>query len=131
MGTQNEHRQSNGRFAVGNPGGPGRPRRAVELDYLASLADAVPLKRWKRIVARAVEDSEAGDPKARRWLSEFLVGRQPEALMALAVTEVAGTLDEEIQARAASLRASVLRKKILNRVPGSALSNGPGTKDES
>ncbi len=29
----------NGRFIPGNSGGPGRPRRAVELDYLAVLGD--------------------------------------------------------------------------------------------
>jgi hypothetical protein len=115
MGKLDGHRDANGRFAVGNPGGPGRPRRAVEQDYLATLADAVPLKKWKRIVSRAVEDAEAGDAKARRWISEHLVGRQPDALTALAATELAGTLDDEIRAQAAGLRTSVLRRKILNR----------------
>jgi hypothetical protein len=43
-------RDDNGRFAKGNPGGPGRPRRAVEADYLAALSQAVPLEKWRDIV---------------------------------------------------------------------------------
>ena len=115
MGNLDGHRDANGRFAVGNPGGPGRPRRAVEHDYLATLADAVPLTTWKRIVRRAVADAEAGDAQARRWISEHLVGRRPEALTALAATELAGTRDDAIRVQAAGLRTSVLRKQILNR----------------
>jgi hypothetical protein len=37
-------------------------------------------------------------------------------LTTLAATELAGTPDEEIQARAAGLRGSVFRKKVMNRV---------------
>src|SRR6516165_6664689 len=85
------------------------------VSWSVTLADAVPLKKWKRIVSRAVEDAEAGDAKARRWISEHLVGRQPDALTALAATELAGTLDDEIRVQAAGLRTSVLRKQILNR----------------
>jgi hypothetical protein len=44
---------SNGRFAVGNPGGPGRPRRAIEREYLAALSDTVSLGDWREIVERA------------------------------------------------------------------------------
>jgi hypothetical protein len=117
MGDLNGHRDENGRFTIGNPGGPGRPRRAVELDYLASLADAVPLSRWQKIVARAAEDAENGDPKARRWLAEHLLGRRSEPLTTLAATELAGTLDEQIEAQAAGLRGSVLRNKLINRAP--------------
>jgi hypothetical protein len=86
------------------------------LDYLAALADRVPLAKWKRIVTRAVKDAEQGDPRARRWLGEHLLGRQTEGLTALAVTELAGTADDDIRAEAAGLRANVFRKKVLNRV---------------
>jgi hypothetical protein len=83
---------------------------------LATLADAVPLKRWQKIVARAIKDAEQGDAKARRWLGEYLLGRQPGGLMALAAAELAGTLDGEIQARAAGLRVNLIRKRVMNRV---------------
>ena len=33
-------RNMNGTFAPGNPGGPGRPRRGVERQYLAAFAEA-------------------------------------------------------------------------------------------
>jgi hypothetical protein len=115
----------NGRFLPGNPGGPGRLRRAVEQDYLATFANAVPLTKWKRIVARAVEDALQGDPKARRWLGEHLLGNQPDALMNLAVTELADTLDQDIHARADALRGSAYRKSILNRAQVSTVPRAP------
>lgn len=67
-------RQTNGRFAKGNSGGPGRPRRRVEADYLAALCDAVPPDAWQAIVRRAVADAKEGDAKARDWLSRYLLG---------------------------------------------------------
>jgi hypothetical protein len=115
MNNLNGHRDGKGRFTLGNPGGPSRPRRAVELNYLATLADAVPKRRWRKIITRAVRDAEAGDAKARRWLAEYLLGRRAEPLTTLAASELAGTLDEEILAQAAGLRGSVFRKKVMNR----------------
>jgi hypothetical protein len=109
-------RDDHGRYLPGHPGGPGRPRRAVEQDYLATLADAVPLELWRKIAARAAEDAAAGDPRARRWLSEHLLGREPAPLTTLAATELAGTLDDAIIARAAGLRGSAEAQKIRNRV---------------
>jgi hypothetical protein len=82
---------------------------------MAALADAVPLELWRKIAARAAEDAAAGDPTARRWLSEHLLGREPAPLTTLAATELAGTLDDEIIARAAGLRGSVAGQKLRNR----------------
>jgi hypothetical protein len=83
-------RDANGRFRPGHPGGPGRPRRAVEADYLATLSDAVPLDRWRAIVARAVEDAEQGDAKARAWLTDHLIGKLAgDPLLMLAAAELA------------------------------------------
>jgi hypothetical protein len=132
MSKLNGRRDGNGRFTAGNPGGPGRPRRSVEQDYLATLADAVPLRRWKKIVARAVEDAEEGDAKARRWLAEYLLGRQADPLTTLAATELAGTLDDEIQTRAATLRGSAERKRILSgasKYPDLGSGRPPGSRD--
>lgn len=67
-------RRSNGQFANGNPGGPGRPRRPVETDYLKALSEACPPETWREIVNRAVRDAVAGDPQARAWLSKYLLG---------------------------------------------------------
>ncbi|HUY34349.1 MAG TPA: hypothetical protein VMV69_16505 [Pirellulales bacterium] len=61
-----------GRFAPGNPGGPGRPRREVEAEYLAATMANVTAEAWGRIVAKAVVDAEAGDRHAREWLARML-----------------------------------------------------------
>jgi|TARA_Y100000310_G_scaffold53034_1_gene48653 hypothetical protein len=67
-------RDDKGRFAEGNSGGPGRPRRAIERDYLRTLAEACPLETWEVIVVKAVKEAVEGDEKARAWLSKYLLG---------------------------------------------------------
>ncbi|MCW5775902.1 MAG: hypothetical protein KIS87_05600 [Phycisphaeraceae bacterium] len=85
-------RDGRGRFAPGCPGGPGRPRRAVEADYLRALSEACPVDAWTRIVRRAVEDAEKGDGAARAWLARYLMpdpsGARP--LLGLAVDDLTG-----------------------------------------
>ena len=76
-------RNTNGTFAPGNPGGPGRPRRGVERRCLAAFAEAVSPSDWRAIIQRAVADAKAGDAKARDWLSKYLVGDEPLALVEL------------------------------------------------
>jgi len=69
-------RGQNGRFAKGNAGGPGRPRRTVEDEYLAAITDVVSLDDWQAIVARAAAEAKQGDARARDWLSRYLVGER-------------------------------------------------------
>ena len=71
-------RNCNGQFAHGNPGGPGRPRRVAERDYLVTVTEACPPETWRAICRRAVEDALAGDSKARDWLSRYLLGNLAE-----------------------------------------------------
>src|SRR5208337_3381705 len=59
------HRDPDGRFQKGGKRGPGRPRRAIESDYLAKLSETVPLSVWQEIVAKAVEDAWEGYHAAR------------------------------------------------------------------
>ena len=66
-------RDHKGRFAVGNGGGPGRPKRQAEEDYLQTLSERVPLALWAEIVDKAASDAAAGDAKARDWLSKYLM----------------------------------------------------------
>ena len=85
------HRDPDGRFQKGGKGGPGRPRRAIESDYLAKLSEAVPLSVWQEIVAKAVEDAREGDHAARAWLAGYLCGKLTgDALRNLAVDEEVG-----------------------------------------
>lgn len=96
-------RDPNGRFRTRGPGGPGRPRRAVEADYLRALTAIVTPERWQQMVDRAVENAIAGDPKARQWLGERLLGpARPGALTEVAAQELAGY--DPVVDRASSLR---------------------------
>lgn len=91
-------RDSAGRFVTGNAGGPGRPRRAVELTYLRALSDELTLEAWREIVRRAVEDARAGDAKAREWVTRYALGPEPVGLMALAVRDELA-LDDSLEVR--------------------------------
>ena len=85
-------RDRGGRFAPGNAGGPGRPRRATERAYLDALTEACPPETWKLIVESAVMNAGRGDRYAREWLSSYLMGRptgEATTLHNLAVEELA------------------------------------------
>ena len=93
---KNDRRNTNGTFAKGNAGGPGRPRRAVEVEYLAKLGETVSLADWQKVVAKAKKDAIAGDARARDWLSRFLLGTQPtQSLLDIAAGEAAEISTEE------------------------------------
>jgi hypothetical protein len=72
-----------GGFQPGHKRG-GRPPRIIEESYLRAATRACPLYRWKKILAKAVDAAELGDAKARRWLSEILIGKDPVLLRHLA-----------------------------------------------
>jgi hypothetical protein len=85
---QNGH-DSRGRFAPGNPGNPnarGRPRRVTERDYLVVLTEECTPEEWRLICRRAKADALAGDPRAREWLSRYLLGNPAELPALGAVT---------------------------------------------
>lgn len=64
-----------GKFAVGNPGGPGRPKRQTEKAYLEVMMAECPPDEWRAIVQKAVIQARAGEPRAREWLSNYLMGK--------------------------------------------------------
>jgi hypothetical protein len=77
-------RNAKGQYVIGHGGGPGRPSRPREMEYLGALTDAVPLKEWKLVVSKALRDAKDGDAKAREWLGKYLLGDDPVALLELA-----------------------------------------------
>ena len=81
---------NHGRFQKGNPGGPGRPRRAVEREYLAALSDAVTPDQWRLVAEKALQDAQAGDAAARAWLAKYLLGDTTATLLELAAKEARG-----------------------------------------
>lgn len=103
--TRRSGRNPDGTFAEGNPGGPGRPRRAVEREYLAALSDALLLDDWREIVGKAIEDAKDGDAKAREWVSRYALGAAPISLHELAAREVLGIeADYEVAAEADKIK---------------------------
>src|SRR5690348_13702790 len=70
-----ESHDAKGRFKKGHKGGPGRPRRVVEQDYVVALSEAVPLDRWRKIIERAITDAESGDARAREWVGNYMMGK--------------------------------------------------------
>ena len=73
-------RDQAGRWAKGNPGGPGRPRRMVEVDYIALTAD-IAGPHWGRVVQAAVELAVSGDARAREWLARYLLGEPRDGVL--------------------------------------------------
>ncbi|MBN8726843.1 MAG: hypothetical protein J0H15_03970 [Xanthomonadales bacterium] len=54
------------------------PHRRTQTDYMGALTDAVTLDDWRDVVAAAVVKAKDGDPHARAWLAQYLVGK-PDA----------------------------------------------------
>jgi hypothetical protein len=97
----NSGRDNSGKFAAGNTGGPGRPPRATERDYLVALSESCSTDDWQEIVTRAVDDAKGGDAKARAWLAGYLVGEpgsRGELLHTIAVEVAAGSDPLELDA---------------------------------
>jgi hypothetical protein len=57
--------------------GAGAHRR-TESDYMGVLLDTVSLDDWRDVVAGTMQLAKQGDPQARAWLAQYLVGK-PEA----------------------------------------------------
>lgn len=73
-------RDENGRFIPGNPGSPGRPKRQTEIDYMGMLQEALTPAKWKQIVNTAISNAIAGDTRARRWISDYVLGKPVQTL---------------------------------------------------
>jgi len=50
-------------------------------------------ERFRKIAEWAAEDAEQGDPRARQWLSDLLVGRRASTPMMLTMTEEHDLID--------------------------------------
>lgn len=113
----NEGRDKSGKFAAGNPGGPGRPPRATERDYLVALSEACSTDDWQEIVTRAVDDAKDGDAKARAWLAGYLVGEpgsRGELLHTIAVEVAAGS--DPLELDAAKKRSGDTHSQLMNQI---------------
>jgi len=64
-------RQKNGRFAEGNCGGPGRPPRKTERDYLLVFESTVTPERWQKVLAKILENAESAE-----FLAKYMLGNK-------------------------------------------------------
>lgn len=113
----NSGRDSGGKFAAGNAGGPGRPPRATERDYLIALSESCSTDDWQAIVTRAVDDAKDGDAKARAWLAGYLVGEpgsRGELLHTIAVEVAAGS--DPLELDAAKKRSEDTHSQLMNQI---------------
>jgi hypothetical protein len=49
--------------------------RRTEGDYMGVLLDTVTLNDWRGVVNGALQAAKAGDPQARNWLAQYLIGK--------------------------------------------------------
>jgi hypothetical protein len=49
--------------------------RRTEAEYMGTMLDAVTLDDWRSVVVATVAAAKAGDPSARAWLGQYLVGK--------------------------------------------------------
>ena len=66
--------------------------RRTEGDYMGVLLDAVTLEDWRDVVNNAKTAAKAGDPQARAWLAQYLMGR-PEGKAPTPLTVVVQQLN--------------------------------------
>jgi len=73
-------REGNGRFATGNPGGPGNPfaRRVAALR--SAMLTAVTENDVQEIVAALVQQAKAGDVVAAREILNRLIGKPSDTV---------------------------------------------------
>lgn len=65
--------------------------RRTESDYMAALLDEVSLNDWRKVVTGAVQAAKGGDPQARNWLGQYLIGR-PESKAPTALNVIVNQL---------------------------------------
>ncbi len=95
-------RDDNGRFVKGKTGNPnGRPRRRTEDEYLDATIGCVTIKDWREIVNAAKVKAKRGDPRARQWLSDYLLGPPQQRL------QVSGPDDGPIPVALVNYRAGI------------------------
>lgn len=69
-----------GRFLPGNKASPGRKKKAIERDYTKMFTDVVTSEKWREVIEAALKLAIGGDSFARRWLSDYIIGKPPQIL---------------------------------------------------
>ena len=67
-------RTERGRFAAGNPGGPGRPRKETEQGYADAMRDAITPADLCDVLKSMVRRAKGGDVAATKLVLNYTVG---------------------------------------------------------
>lgn len=68
-------RDEKGRFVPGQSGNPnGRLPQPREKRFYEITLSACTFDDWTEIVKKAVAQAKRGDPTARKWLSDYIIG---------------------------------------------------------
>ena len=79
---ESDQRDSRGRFAKGNPGGPGNPHAAKVAKLRTAFLDAVTEEDVRNVLAALVAEARAGSVPAIREFLTRVMG-QPQAVDAI------------------------------------------------
>ncbi len=77
--------QPGNKISKGNKGGPGRPPRPVEEEYLRAISDAISPEDWRAATMALLEKAKAGDTKAFEVLSRYVA--PPESRSRVTVSD--------------------------------------------
>jgi hypothetical protein len=70
-----EGREANGRFASGNPGGPGNPHARQLAEYKKAMLAVVSIERLNRILDAIAKKAEDGDVAAAKLILQYTLGK--------------------------------------------------------
>jgi len=82
--------------------------RRTESDYLGVLLDAITLDDWREVINSAKTLAQGGDPQARAWLAQYLMGK-PAGIAPTPLTVVVQQLN------AADPVVNKLAKRLIDR----------------
>ena len=68
-------RQADGRFAPGNPGGPGNPYARQVAEYRKALFECVSIEELGRVVAAIKKKAMEGDVAAAKLIFQYVLGK--------------------------------------------------------
>ena len=97
--------------------------RRTEGDYMSVLLDAVTLDDWRAVINNAKARAKDGDPQARAWLAQYLMGK-PEGKAPTPLTVVVAQLNGADPLVNKLAAPAIQRRKHPNLYGSDALESG-------
>ena len=98
-------RDARGRFAKGNPGGPGNPQARKVAALRSTLLRTVTQKDMREVTRAMMDKAKGGDVAAAKLLLGYLVGQPPAAIVVDLETTGPHVRGEDAMARLEALLA--------------------------